>query len=77
MRKIDYLPSILGMIINFFFFFFLLFYIQKFGISSFILQGVDSWRMILNICIWYVLVMYCIDKFFDYFYQFKEIKKNE
>lgn len=45
-----------------FFVLFFIFYIGKFGISNLILSPDNKWRMIFNIGIWYVAVMYLIDK---------------
>ena len=63
-------------IINGFLGFFFLFYIGKFGVSNLIFESEDKWKIIFNIGIWYVLVMYCFDKFFDRLPSKKEINNE-
>ncbi len=38
-------------------------YIGKFGLENFILVGDSKWILLLNIGIWYVLVMFCMREF--------------
>ncbi len=55
-----------------FFMIFFMIYIGKFGIANFILEGNTRWIHLVNIGIWFVLEMFCIDKFFA---SFKEVKE--
>lgn len=51
--------------VHFFFFSFLIIYIGKYGLSNFIISGESTHVILLNISIWYVLVMYNMDKFLE------------
>ena len=53
-----------GVMHGFFMFFFIIF-MGKFGISNFILGPTNKWNIVFNIGIWFVLVSYCMDRFFD------------
>lgn len=63
--------------LNLFLFVFFLLYINKFSITSFVVPALEGekWKMILNIGIWYVVVMYCFDGFFKIFNKKDETKK--
>lgn len=63
---IDRLDYWLGLSLNGFFVFFFILYIGKFGITHLILEGDTRWKIIFNIGVWYVLVMYTFDKFFEH-----------
>ena len=60
---------LLGLFVNGFIFMFLLYAIgsskSPFGITSIInFDNTGKWGMLMNITLWYVLIMYVIDKFF-------------
>ena len=63
MKLLDYF-SICGIVYGFFMFFFI-FYVGKFGIAELILDPITIWHIIFNIGVWFVLVSFCMDNFFD------------
>jgi len=58
MKFLRYLDKVLYSFFGFFF----IFYIAKFGITSFIVPGTNYWTSILNLGIWFVLVSYCVER---------------
>lgn len=57
--------SWLGIILNGFLAIFFMLYVIKFSLTDFILHGDNTWRQIFNIGVWYVIVLFLIDKFFE------------
>lgn len=57
-----YLPYILAY--GFFLFFFVS-YAGKYGLSDLVLKGQSKHEILFNIGVWMVLVMFCLDGFFD------------
>lgn len=56
---------LLPLFISAFFFMFLMWYIGNFGLSNFILVGEEKRIIILNITIWYTLVMFSLNDFLE------------
>lgn len=69
MKLSDYF-NLYGMVYGFFMIFFILF-IGKFGIANLILEPISEWNILFNIGVWFVLVFFCMNHFFD------EAKKKE
>ncbi len=63
MKLIDYF-KLEGIVYGFFMFFFVI-YIGKFGISDLVLESTTSWSILFNIGLWFVLVMFCMNGFFQ------------
>lgn len=53
-----------GVAYGFFMFFFIIF-TPSLGLSSFLLDPITKWHMIFNIGVWFVLVMFCTERFFE------------
>ncbi len=53
-----------GIAYGFFLIFFMIF-IGKFGLINLILEPITKWHMIFNIGVWFVLVMFCMENFFN------------
>lgn len=47
-----------------FFMFFFMLYIGKFGITGLILEPINTWNVLFNLGVWFVLVMFCMDGLF-------------
>lgn len=60
-----------GMAMNGFLFMFLLWYIGRYGITSLVLDSLDKWKIVFNITLWYVMIMYVSDKFFESLYRLR------
>jgi len=54
-----------------FFMFFFLIYIGRFGLSNFIIIEKNTWDVLFNVGVWFVLTMFCADNFF------KELKQGD
>ena len=63
MKLSDYL-NFNGIAYGFFMIFFMI-YIGKFDLTNLILTGTTVWDILFNIGVWFVLVMFCINNFFD------------
>jgi hypothetical protein len=61
----DWLLLSLDIGLHFFFFMFLLVYVNKYGLSNFVLETENTYGVLLNFCIWFTLIMYNVDKLFD------------
>ncbi len=68
--------SLLPLFINTFFFIFLMWYIGNFGLSNFILVGEEKRIIILNITIWYTLIMFNLHEFFEYLDKYRGTYKK-
>lgn len=56
----------IGLLINGGLFLFFVIFIPGMGVDSWLVEPVTKWHKVLNIGIFYVLIMYCLDKFLDY-----------
>lgn len=61
-----------GIMYGFFMIFFAIF-IAKIGISSFLLDPITKWHKVFNIGVWFVLISFCVNNFFN---SVEESKKN-
>lgn len=63
MKLSDYF-NLQGLVYGFFIIFFIIF-IGKFGIGGLVLSPTNTWNIIFNIGLWFVLISFCMDKFFN------------
>ncbi len=62
--KISDFFSFDGTVHGFFIVFFSVF-ISKFGITNLILDSSTNWNIIFNVGVWFVLISFCANRFFD------------
>lgn len=65
----------LGIILNGFFVIFFVLYIARFGLTDLVLNPDDTWKVIFNIGIWYVLIMHVINELGCYYFKMKKQKE--
>ncbi len=51
-------------VVHGFFLFFFIFFIGKVELANLILEPTTKWNIFFNIGVWFVLVSFCMDKFF-------------
>ncbi len=55
-----------------FLFIFIMFYLSKFGMDNFLIQSTDTWGLLFNIAIFYVMTLFFLNGFLTSLTRFKK-----
>ena len=61
-----------SLFLNGFMFIFIILYLKKFGFNNFLIQSVDTWSLLFNIAIFYVMTMFFLNGLLNSLTKFKK-----